>query len=116
MGKAGTGGQMVTPPDEPTADPYAVIAALRQQLVERSAERDAALNEKTALAQALIVREDEKTALLARQSASAEVLRVISTSPDNTQPVFELIARRACELCGAGHASVTQYDGSLLHL
>ena len=40
---AGTGGQMVTPPDETTTDPYAVIAALR-------AERDAALARETALA------------------------------------------------------------------
>ena len=45
MGNAGTGGQMVTPPDETTADPYAVIAALR-------AERDA-------LAEALTQRRDD---------------------------------------------------------
>jgi GAF domain-containing protein len=109
MRSTGTGGKMVAPPDETTADPYAVIAALR-------AERDAALQERAALAQALVTREAEKTALLARQSASAEVLKAISTSPDDTQPVFDLIARRARELCGAAHASVTQYDGSLLHL
>src|SRR5215469_14077254 len=59
MGNAGTGGQMVTPPDETTADPYAVIEALRQQLAERSAERDAALNEKAALAEALAKRNNE---------------------------------------------------------
>jgi hypothetical protein len=87
MGNAGTGGQMVTSADETTADPYAVIAALR-------AERDVALQEKAALARALVAREAEKTALLARQSASAEVLKAISTSPDDTQ----MIARRVCEL------------------
>ena len=37
---------MVAPPNETTADPYAVIAALRQQLAERSVEREAALTEK----------------------------------------------------------------------
>jgi hypothetical protein len=47
------GGQMVTLQDEATADPYAIIATLRQQLAESSAERDAALARVAALARAL---------------------------------------------------------------
>ena len=54
--------------------------------------------------------------MLARQAASAEVLKAISTSPDDTRPVFELIARRGRQLCGAARASVTQLDGALLHM
>ncbi len=54
--------------------------------------------------------------LIARQAASVEVLRTISASPDDPQPVFELIARRARELCGAARASVTEFDGTLLHM
>ena len=34
----------------------------------------------------------------ARQAASVEVLRAITAPPDDPQPVFELIVRRACEL------------------
>ena len=110
------GERMTTPGDDVPADPQSIIAALRQQLDEQRTERDAALAEKAAYAERLMIREIENNALLARQTASAEVLKVISASPDNTQPVFELIARRARELCGASRASVTEYDGGLLHM
>ena len=61
-------------------------------------------------------REAQNRDLIARQAASIEVLRTISASPNNPQPVFGLIARRACELCHAARASVTEYDGTLLHM
>ena len=61
-------------------------------------------------------REARNSSLVARQAASAEVLKTISASPDDPQPVFELIARRARELCGAARASVTEHDGALLHM
>src|SRR6516225_6585339 len=75
MCSAGTGGHMVTPPDETTADPYAVIAALRQQLAERSAERDVALAEKAALAKALTTRNSEYGERIEHQSATIDVLK-----------------------------------------
>jgi hypothetical protein len=50
---------MITPPDETTADPYAVIATLRQQLAERSAERDAALAREARLTEELTTRNSE---------------------------------------------------------
>ena len=64
---------MVAPPDETTADPYAVIAALRQQLAERSAERDAALAEKAELAQALAERSGEHGERIEHEAATVDI-------------------------------------------
>src|SRR5215813_5043139 len=66
MRNAGTEGQMVTPPDETTADPYAVIAALR-------AERDAALVEKAELAKALAEQSSEYAERIERHGPTGEV-------------------------------------------
>jgi two-component system, NtrC family, sensor kinase len=53
---------------------------------------------------------------LERQTATSEILRVISSSPTDVQPVFDAIVRSASLLCGGEHAIVTRYDGELLHL
>ena len=68
------------------------------------------------LACALAASERENRMLIARQAASTEVLRTIAASPDDPQPVFEMIARRARELCGADQGAVTEYDGTLIHM
>ena len=56
------------------------------------------------------------TESLEQQTATSEVLRVISSSNDNTQPVFDMIARRALQLCDAHFCAVFQFDGELIHL
>src|SRR4029450_8125454 len=53
---------------------------------------------------------------LERQTATAEVLRVISESPTDVQPVFDSIAERARILCGAFTGGVRQFDGKLVYL
>src|SRR5215470_5477130 len=52
---------------------------------------------------------------LERQTATGEILRVISSSPTDTQPVFEAIARSAAKLCAAKFCHVFQFDGKMLH-
>jgi GAF domain-containing protein len=64
----------------------------------------------------LAAREAENRALIASQAASIEVLKAISASPDDPQPVFDLIARHARELCDAVAVVVIEHDGTLLHL
>jgi len=49
------------------------------------------------------------------QAASAEVLRVISTSPKNVQPVFDLIAESAVRLCQGQFSFVLRFDNDLLY-
>jgi two-component system, NtrC family, sensor kinase len=53
---------------------------------------------------------------LEQQAATAGILRVISTSPTDLQPVFETIAENAVRLCDAAVSGVLRYDGSLIHL
>jgi two-component system, NtrC family, sensor kinase len=53
---------------------------------------------------------------LERQTATSEILRVISQSPRDVQPVFDSIAASAMRLCGGSSVTVTTYDGQLLHL
>ena len=50
------------------------------------------------------------------QASSADVLRVISSSPGDVQPVFDMIAESAVRLCGGQFCFVFRLDDDLLHL
>src|SRR5262249_8395987 len=49
-----------------------------------------------------------------QQAATAEILRVISSSPMDLQPVFAVIASSAARLCDAYDAVILQRDGDML--
>ena len=51
---------------------------------------------------------------LEQQTAVAEILRVISSSPTDVQPVLDAIAERAARLCDASAASMFLTDGDML--
>ena len=76
--------------DDKASDPRSVIAALRQQLSERTEERDSGV---------------------AREAALAEVLDVINASPGDLEPVFDAILERAMRLCGAAFGELVVFDG-----
>jgi signal transduction histidine kinase len=62
------------------------------------------------LAEAL--KREEKA--LEQQAATAEILRVISQSQTDLQPVFEAIVRSAAQLCEATFAALHRFDGQVI--
>ena len=53
---------------------------------------------------------------LEQQTATSEILRVISSSPMDVQPVFDTIAANALRLCDARRAAIFRFDGKLIHI
>ncbi len=71
--------------------------------------------ENVRLFQELEARNGELMESLGHQSATVEILRVISGSPTDVQPVFDTIAKNAARLCEAQFCFVFRFDGELLH-
>ena len=59
---------------------------------------------------------NETKEALERQTATAEILKVIASSPDNVQPVFEAIAERSNRLVGGRSTAVHSVIDDALHL
>src|SRR5262249_39413615 len=64
----------------------------------------------------LDARNRDLTDALERQTATSEILRVISSSPTDVQPVFDTIVQSAARLCHAANAGVFLTDGRTLDL
>src|SRR5262245_8503717 len=85
------------------------------RLLQTFADQAVIAIENVRLFQELQTRNRDLTEALEQQTATSEVLRVISSSPTNVQPVFDMIAQNAVRLCEAQFCSVYQYDGELIH-
>jgi len=92
---------MTATQDNAVPDPQQIIAELQRKLDEARAE--------------LAARNSAYTERIAYQAAANDVLKVMSGSPGDPQPVFDLIVERARDLCGGYGATVYQFDGTLIH-
>ena len=69
-----------------------------------------------ALRSELAARNSEFGERIEHQAATIEVLKAMSASPGDAQPVFDLIARQAAKLCNVPTAAVATFDGTMIHL
>src|SRR5439155_26705201 len=86
------------PPLSPSAD-QAVIAVENVRLFKE-----------------LEARNRDLTVALEQKTATGEILRVISSSPTNVQPVFDAIASSATRLCDGLFGLVFRFDGEMITL
>jgi two-component system NtrC family sensor kinase len=59
---------------------------------------------------------NETKEALERQTATSDILKVIASSPDDVQPVFDAIAESARRVIGGHSALVTRLVGEEIHL
>ena len=93
-----------------TGDELESLAGQFNQMAARLKESYAGLERKVE------DRTHDLTEALEQQTSTSEILRVISSSPSDVQPVFDIIAESAVQLCRAQFCAVLRLDGDLLNL
>ena len=94
--------------DVNTGDELEGLAGNFNRMTEQLRESYAGLERKVA------ARTHELQRSLEQQTAISEILRVISASPTDVQPVMNAVAERAALLCGAPYARIMLIEGETL--
>jgi signal transduction histidine kinase len=97
----------------PEVQPF---SAKQIALLETFANQAVIAIENVRLFKELQARNAELAESLEQQTATAEILRVISTSPTDVQPVFDTIVRSAVTLCNGFFSTLYSFDGERLHV
>src|SRR5262249_10308628 len=86
------------------------------ELLKTFADQAVIAIENVRLFRELQTRNRDLTRALDRETATSEILRVISSSPTDVQPVFDTIVKSAVTLCDAILGAVYLRKGDLVHL
>ena len=85
------------------------------ELVTTFADQAVIAIENARLLNELRQRTADLTESLEQQTATAEVLRVISSSPGELDPVFQTMLENATQICQAKFGLMFRYDGKSFH-
>jgi len=85
-------------------------------LLQTFADQAVIAIENVRLFKELEARNKDLTVALEQQTATSEILRVISSSQTDVQPVFDTIVRSAVRLCDGLYGSAIRFDGEMMHL
>ena len=85
-------------------------------LVQNFADQAVIAIENSRLLNELRQRTDDLTESLEQQTATSEVLKVISSSPGELEPVFKAMLANAMRICGAKFGILLLFDGSAMRV
>jgi signal transduction histidine kinase/DNA-binding FrmR family transcriptional regulator len=96
------------------AKPRARVGAARTRAAASSKAKSVRTKERTQSTLDRLKRELSEA--LEQQTATSEILKIISSSPGELQPVFKAVLERATRLCEAKAGTLFRFDGEMYHV
>jgi signal transduction histidine kinase len=90
------------------------LRAIKQKTNPQGTELSQLKEELRCVSEKLESREAELAEALEQQTATSEILRVIASSPTDSQPVLDAVIESAARLCGAADGLIARIDGDVV--